>query len=68
MSNYLNKRETYLDSDFTESNVPATQYDTDLENFWTQTSINEILITENRCLDCILNELNEFLKTQLELL
>ncbi len=49
LSNYLNKRDTYLDSDFTESNVPATQYDTDLENFWTQTSINEILITVNHC-------------------
>ncbi len=38
LSNYLNLRETYLDSDFLISTAPATSYDTDLENFWTQTS------------------------------
>jgi len=31
-------REKYLTSDFSQSNAPATDYDTDLENFWTQTS------------------------------
>ena len=39
MSNYLNSRQTYLDSDFFISTAPATTYDTDLENFWTQSSI-----------------------------
>ncbi len=38
LSNYLNLRETYLDSDFLISTAPATSYDTDLENFWTQAS------------------------------
>ena len=42
LSNYLNLRETYLDSDFLISTAPATSYDTDLENFWTQTSKNLI--------------------------
>jgi len=36
LSNYLNKRETYLDSDYSISIAPAANYDTDLENFWTQ--------------------------------
>ena len=31
-------RETYLDSDFSVSNAPASDYNTDLENFWTQNS------------------------------
>ena len=53
LSNYLNLRETYLDSDFLISTAPATSYDTDLENFWTQTSkkyffgIFELLLREN---------------------
>ncbi len=43
LSNYLNKRETYLDSDFLVITAPAATYDTDLENFWTQSSINIVL-------------------------
>ena len=39
MSNYLNLRQTYLNADYLSSNAPATSYDTDLENFWTQNSI-----------------------------
>ena len=38
LSNYLNKRETYLDSDYLISTAPAPTYDTDLENYWTQSS------------------------------
>ena len=37
-SNYLNMRQTYLESDFKASNAPAPTYDSDLENFWTQKS------------------------------
>jgi len=44
LSNYLNSRETYLESDYLISTAPAATYDTDLENFWTQTSISYIAI------------------------
>ena len=39
LSNYLNFREPFLDSDFTQSTSLPVIYDTDLENFWTQKSI-----------------------------
>ena len=42
-SNYLNKRETYLDADYLVSTAPAATYDTDLENFWTQSSIKKLI-------------------------
>ena len=38
MSNYLNSREPYLHSDFSESKSLPDIYDSDLENFWTQKS------------------------------
>ncbi len=38
LSNYLNLREPYLVLDFMESTKLPVNYDTDLENFWTQTS------------------------------
>ena len=38
LSSYLNLRDTYLFSDFTEATAKPTYYDTDLENFWTQKS------------------------------
>ena len=38
LSNYLNSRETYLDSDFFVITASSKSYDTDLENFWTQKS------------------------------
>ncbi len=38
LSNYLNMRQTYLESDYSASNAPAASYDSDLENFWTQKS------------------------------
>jgi len=39
LSNYLNKRQSYLTSDYSISNAPPAVYDTDLENFWTQKSM-----------------------------
>ena len=33
-------RQEYLTADYTLSNAPSATYDTDLENFWTQSSIN----------------------------
>ena len=61
LSNYLNSRETYLDSDFSISTAPAKNYDTDLENFWTQASnhfyvwkntlfLNQVLNIKKRCM------------------
>jgi hypothetical protein len=38
LSNYLNLRETYLANDFSVTTQSDVAYDTDLENFWTQTS------------------------------
>ncbi len=38
LSNYLNLRDTYLLLDYMDSIELQTNYDTDLENFWTQTS------------------------------
>ena len=38
LSNYLNLREPYLLLDYSMSIALATNYDTDLENFWTQNS------------------------------
>jgi hypothetical protein len=39
LSNYLNKRQSFLTSDYSTSNTPPAVYDTDLENFWTQKSM-----------------------------
>ena len=38
LSNYLNRRQPYLSSDYSLSNARLAVYDTDLENFWTQKS------------------------------
>jgi hypothetical protein len=38
LNNYLNSRQIYLDSDYIQSISPLPSYDSDLENFWTQTS------------------------------
>ena len=38
LSNYLNMREPYLDSDYSKSIAKPATYDADLENFWTQSS------------------------------
>jgi hypothetical protein len=38
LSNSLNMRESYLVSDFLQSISLPTNYDTDLENFWSQKS------------------------------
>ena len=43
MSNYLNMRQPYLESDFAASNAMPISYDSDLENFWTQKSKNKII-------------------------
>jgi hypothetical protein len=42
LSNYLNYREPYLLLDYKDSTTLSINYDTDLENFWTQTSMNII--------------------------
>jgi hypothetical protein len=38
LSNFLNLRENFLKVDFAASSSLPLVYDTDLENFWTQTS------------------------------
>jgi hypothetical protein len=37
LNNYLNQRDTYLTADFTSANELPAYYDTDPENFWTNT-------------------------------
>ena len=52
-------RETYLDSDFLISTAPATTYDTDLENFWTQSSkikLKKKLIPSHILIERLVNE------------
>ena len=38
LSNYLNSRQIYLEKDYLQSIAISPSFDSDVENFWTQTS------------------------------